>query len=106
MLTQTDALGNVTSLSYDANTADLTDMTIPGQGTTSYAYDAEGNLISLTGPEGTIATYTYDNNGDELSETDPNGVTTSYTYDSNGNQTEQQLQLGQSDAILPTSFSQ
>ena len=61
---------------------------------TTYTYDNHGNALSetstLTTPEGvrTLVTIrTYDNKGDETSVLDPEGNLTQYEYDANGNQT-------------------
>ncbi|PRY67166.1 RHS repeat-associated protein [Glaciihabitans tibetensis] len=51
-------------------------------GVTSYQYDAEGNLTTVTPPAPLGATtYTYDGLGRALTVTDGNGDTTSYAYD-------------------------
>jgi RHS repeat-associated protein len=56
-------------------------MTPPGGGTTTYGYDALGNLQTVTAPLNRTTGYTYDNNGNKLSETDANTHTTNYQYD-------------------------
>jgi len=74
-----------------------------GSLTTAYAYDAIGNLSSLTDPLGHKATYAYDDAGRLTTITDPLGNLTganptqhqiSYTYDADGNQTSISDQLG------------
>jgi RHS repeat-associated protein len=55
---------------------------------TSYAYDAAGNLASVTDANGKATTYTYDAFNRKASETDPRLKTTTYSYDANGNQVE------------------
>jgi len=46
-------------------------------GTTSYGYNADGQLTVVVAPEGTITTYTYDKDGDRISQS-VNGVNTTY----------------------------
>lgn len=53
--------------------------------TTGYDYDAVGNLIGLTYPDGKVVTYTYDAANRMTSVVDWAGRTTSYTYDAVGN---------------------
>jgi YD repeat-containing protein len=48
--------------------------------TTSYVYDAAGNLTSVSGVKGNIQ-YGYDNARNRVSMTDGNGHTTQYEYD-------------------------
>lgn len=48
------------------------------------SYDAVGQRISLTYPDGTLATYAYDADGDLTSVTTPDGQVTIYLYDALG----------------------
>ncbi len=51
--------------------------------TTSFSYDAKGNLASVTQPLGLTTTYAgYTQTGRPQTVTDPNGVATAFTYDS------------------------
>jgi RHS repeat-associated protein len=103
--TQSDPLGNLTSLSYDDlgrleatedakqavttysydDAGNLTSVVQPGpqQPTTEYGYDANGNLATLTDPDGRTVTYTYDRANQLTSQTGPVG-TTDYSYDADG----------------------
>jgi RHS repeat-associated protein len=110
MLTSTDGNGNTTTYSYDAagNLASVTDPRgnettytytdagllasevdprgncagcNPAEHTTSYSYDADGRLLSVTDQLGHTTSYSYDAAGNKTSETDANGHTTSYSYD-------------------------
>ena len=58
-----DSVGGVpftTTLDYDLNTGELTDVTPPSlQGTTSYSYDAVGRMIQVLNPDGTSVNYDY-----------------------------------------------
>jgi RHS repeat-associated protein len=59
-----------------------------GTATTTYQYDANGNLTSVTNPIGHAASFAgYNGLGLPGSTTDANGVVTSYGYDARGNMT-------------------
>ena len=45
------------------------------------AYDAAGNVVSATDPEGRTTTYTYTPDGQPLTKTSPSGTVTTHTYD-------------------------
>ena len=73
---------------------DVTAVTDPNGKTTSFAYDAAGNLTSETDAAGNKATFTYDTLGRRLTKVSPRGYakggkpaeyTTTYTYDAEGN---------------------
>ena len=49
--------------------------------TTTYHYDALGNLLQTAAPLGRTTSSTYDANGNKLSDTDARGNTTTYMYD-------------------------
>ncbi len=85
-----DGDGRVTSVAQPSYTPPGSSAAITA--TTKYAYDGNGNLLSVTDPEGNTTSYTYDALGDLTSETDPQltgqsapGVWT-YTYDNDGEQ--------------------
>ena len=101
IIQKTETVGGVTdTYVYGYNTAGrLATVTKNGIAAGSYAYDANGNRIFYTGPNGALTgsydnqdrlityganTYTYTANGDLLSKT-ANGQTTSYSYDALGN---------------------
>ncbi len=57
-----------------------------GAATTTYNYDASGNLTSVTDPSGATATYSgYDGLGRPSSMVAANGVSHAFTYDGRGN---------------------
>lgn len=102
-ITEVDPRGNLaganaadftTSYSYDADNR-LVSVTTPKGETTSYGYDANGNRIKTVDPRGNVqganpddyaTTFAYDVAGRLLRKTDPLGNTTAYTYDAVGNQ--------------------
>lgn len=75
----TDALGHVTTLTADANGRPLT-VTDPNGLTTRLAYDPRGRLVSLD-VGGEVTTYAYDAAGQLLKTTLPDGSYLAYTYD-------------------------
>ncbi len=85
-LTQTDALGNVTSYNYDQN-GNVLSVTDPGGGPTHLQYNNNGELTSVVDSQGNVTTLGYNPAGQLLSETAPTGLASTYTYDSNGNET-------------------
>jgi len=110
---KTDALGNVTQYSYDAN-GNLLQITYPQDAAgrdviTRYSYNSAGQVASVTDPAGVVTqyqydaatgyrtmgirdsgglnltwAYSYDTVGNVVSTTDPRGNTTAYQYDAAG----------------------
>ena len=70
--------GRFERYTYDAAGNRLT-MTTP-EGETTYAYDQAGRLLSLTEPDGSVTTFAYDANGNLIERRSPKG-TVRYTYD-------------------------
>src|ERR1041385_5299445 len=56
-----------------------------GQIVTRYAYDTQGNLTSVTDPNGNVTTYVYDDFRRMRRQTSPVSGVTTYTYDAAGN---------------------
>jgi RHS repeat-associated protein len=102
-LTEKDALANkngtaATTYTYQTglsgHIADLISKLTPQQRLWTFGYDANGNLTSVTDPDGNASgaapgsyttKYTYDSLGQLATATDANGNTTKYTsYDPNG----------------------
>jgi RHS repeat-associated protein len=74
----TDAAGDVTSITYDGLER-RTAMSEPNVGSFTYAYDANGNVTSQSGPTGTIQ-YTYDADNEVLTKVVPGSETVTYAY--------------------------
>ena len=74
---------DLVSYTYDPATGDRLTETRPLVGTTSYTYDAAGNVETVTDVNGVVTTFTYDGRNRQLSAT-RNGVTTSRTYTAAG----------------------
>lgn len=83
LASETDPLGRTTSYTYDA-AGDLVSRTSPGGGTTTYTYDDSHRLISTTTPGGATTSFTYDPAGRLLTTTDPLGAVTTNAYDAAG----------------------
>ncbi|RUL72743.1 LysM peptidoglycan-binding domain-containing protein [Dyella choica] len=81
--TVTDGLGDATTYQTNAQ-GQLTSVIAPAvngsSSTTTYTYDANGNLLTSTDPNGAVTTHVYDANGNLLSVEDGAGNTISYTY--------------------------
>lgn len=76
-----DADADTTEYSYDPN-GDLTSVTDPNGHTTTMTYDANGRMLTRTNAVGDTETWTYDADGNQLSHTSYRGKTTSHTYTS------------------------
>lgn len=72
---------------YDQDTLGRTSVTDPNGHTSTFTYDANGNVTGSTDPLGRATTSTYNSLDEPLTVTDPSGVTTTSTYDPNGNLT-------------------
>ncbi|MBK6006911.1 LysM peptidoglycan-binding domain-containing protein [Ramlibacter ginsenosidimutans] len=82
--TVTDPLGLVTRYDYDAS-AQITAITGPAVAGASavrqFAYDATGNVLSVTDGEGKVATFQYDGNGNQVLQRDVAGDTITRSFD-------------------------
>jgi RHS repeat-associated protein len=78
----TDALSNTTKYTYDALDR-ITQIVDRGGNLTSYAYDPDSHLLSVTDSRNTSTptTFTYDNMGRVATRTDPLGNQESFQYD-------------------------
>jgi RHS repeat-associated protein len=80
--------GKVTAFLYDIEWEKIGETVGYGSGdaaTTTYSYDAAGNVTSVTDPRGKVWTTSYDNRNRRISSTDPLTHTTSWVYDAAGN---------------------
>jgi RHS repeat-associated protein len=74
----TDGAGRSVSLNYTG--ALLTSIVDTANRTTYYNYDGNGNMISITYPDGKTSTYSYDGNHNLISATNYDGYKISYQY--------------------------
>ena len=106
----TDERGNTTTYSYDAN-GNLVKAIDPFNQETQHAYDLMDRVIGITDRRGKTTNYTYDELSRLASIIDPNGNTMECSYDSRGwlNQitdpAEKVWQIGYDDEGLASSFT-
>ena len=84
LASSTDAEGQTAEYTYNRLGMTATMTTYGGNGqkaTTSYTYDAAGNMAAERSPLGYETHYEYDKQGNTLKKTDRNGNTTEYAYD-------------------------
>jgi len=86
LATDKDALGNVTSYTYDLGTHTNT-TTYPDTGVVTQTFDPRGLVLSETDQLGHTTTHEYDFDLNETKQTNALGEVTTATYDSFGNQT-------------------
>ncbi|WP_020480084.1 RHS repeat-associated core domain-containing protein [Synechococcus sp. PCC 7336] len=80
LLTGIDFLSEGRTLEFTYTPNGRRGTAIDERGTTIYEYDAQGNIISRTEPDGRNVSYTYDTSGNVTSVTTGSG-TTQYVYD-------------------------
>ena len=105
--TATSPVGRTVTTDYDPQTLLTTRLAIPGlldttygynnrgrlteiatgSRTTTFTYDSQGNLDSITDPENHTTTYTYDAVGRMTGINRPDGSSVGFSYDNNGNMT-------------------
>jgi RHS repeat-associated protein len=85
----TDAKGNTTAYTYDANNnvlstaeVDLSDLSTPSETfNTAYQYDAQDRLVLTVDNIGNTTSFAYDSRDNRVTLTDARGNLTRYTYD-------------------------
>ena len=86
-----DAMNRTTRFSYGeggddwGNLTSIQDAMTPTPGITSFTYDANGNVLSVTNPNLHTWSYAYDQKDRLTTTTDPLGHQTSISYDATGN---------------------
>jgi len=86
-LSQSDALGRVTTFAYD-NLNRISEVIIPGGQSRSLDYDAVSNLISETDFDGVSVTYEYDSMNRLMRKNIPGGSAVAYRYTATGQRDE------------------
>ncbi|WP_439663446.1 LamG-like jellyroll fold domain-containing protein [Lentzea sp. HUAS TT2] len=91
LLSTQDPTGGTTQRTYDQFSRAVTQTVLettpqPAAFETKLAYDAKGNLDTITSPKNEVTRFGYDALGQKTSVTDPAGVVTQLGYDSFGNQ--------------------
>jgi YD repeat-containing protein len=81
------------SMNLNGSLSPAVDLGSP-QGTTSFAYDSVGRLVTSTDSFGNVTRFSYDSSNDLTSTIDPSGRTTTYSYDSSGRLTTESDSLG------------
>ncbi|WLE99292.1 MAG: RHS repeat-associated core domain-containing protein [Candidatus Electrothrix communis] len=82
----TDLRGNTTVNAYDAE-GDLISVTDPEGAATGFSHDDLGRIVGKTKPLGNSYSYTYDNNSNLIAVDGPLGFHIGYEYDANNNLT-------------------
>ncbi|MDE2462842.1 MAG: RHS repeat-associated core domain-containing protein [Alphaproteobacteria bacterium] len=85
VLTKTDALGRVTSFTYDTRFNKVASITDPLGNVTAFTYDSAGNLLTSKDPGGNTTNFTYNSFGQVTQITDPLSNATKFSYDAFGN---------------------
>jgi RHS repeat-associated protein len=85
VLSQTDALGNTTSFTYEPDFNKVSSIKDALGNITRFAYDANGNLASKTDANGHTASFSYNAFGQVITVTDALKQVTRFAYDNFGN---------------------
>jgi RHS repeat-associated protein len=106
-VSETDALGQTTTLERQSGTNLLLSVTDPLKRVTRFDYDGAGNVTRMTDPANNVRTFTYDPTFHKVtSMTDPLGQVTRFEYDSSGKLTSMVDPLGNRRTIHYDSFGQ
>ncbi|HBL13233.1 MAG TPA: hypothetical protein DD379_17910, partial [Cyanobacteria bacterium UBA11162] len=79
-----DQRGNITTYGYDSQ-ANLESLTYADGSIENFSYDAQGNLTLSVNRRGQTIQYTYDNRNQLIRKDYADGTSASFTYDSHGN---------------------
>jgi len=82
----TDRMGNTSTLSYSpiGDGQKVARRVDPLGRVTGYGYDADGNHVSTTNPDGSLSLTSFDANARRVAQTDPDGDTTTFVLDAIG----------------------
>jgi len=96
-----DMPSQVTSFTYGtvAGREVMTSATLTNGATTTFAYDAQGNVTAITDELGAVRTFSYDSNGELISQTSPQGGTSTFTRDAAGRLTAVEGPTGSTEII-------
>jgi RHS repeat-associated protein len=84
-----------TTYGYDAQDA-ITSITQPDGETQQLTYDSNGNLLTSTNAAGNMTTFTYNNDNEPTSVTDAAGIKTTYSYNATADLTGSSTPIGDS----------
>ena len=87
LLTQNMTMTGLLPVAYGYDTRGRLTTTTTGSRTSAITYDNQGNIESLTTPDGKTFHYTYDSVGRLKTQTLPDNTMIGYDYDPNGNMT-------------------
>ncbi|MBI4898482.1 MAG: DUF11 domain-containing protein [Actinobacteria bacterium] len=97
-------LTSITAFDGRGNLTELRELFDGSERSTTYAYDANDNLVRSTDPLGHATSSTYDASGNQTSTTDARGNTTRYEYDAANQLTKQTLPDGETTTITRDAF--
>ena len=84
LIRSTDPLGHTTRFTYSGAFNRLSTVADADDHVTRYAYDARGNLLSITYADGKAEHWAYDSHGNPTAWTNRRGNEIGYTYDADG----------------------
>lgn len=106
LLTITDLTVNgTTSFTYDDTFNQVTSITDDFNHTTTFGYDAFGNLTQVTTPLNRTVTVAYNNLGLPTSLVDPLGTQTTFAYDANGRLTQTAVGEGAAQRVAALTYT-
>jgi RHS repeat-associated protein len=100
VLTQTDALRNTTTVTYEPSFNKISSITDPLGNVTKFTYDTQGNMLSRTDANANTTLFAYNSFGQVIQITDPLGQKTIFSYDASGNLISSTDPLGNSNSTV------